>query len=70
VRLPACVGTFPALRAAALVVAVSGPDRALREQNLLNDLDGDLPLHHPPTFGSYFAMTSALALFAVIPVLC
>ena len=71
-RLPGLlVGTLPALLAwAGLWWSQYPADRALREQNLLNDLEGDLPLHHPPTFGSYLAMNLRLQLlFAVIPVL-
>lgn len=71
-RLPGLlVGTCPALLAwAGLWWSQYPADRALREQNLLSDLDGDLPLHHPPSFGSYLAMNLRVQLlFAVVPVL-
>ena len=42
---------------------------AFREQNVLNQLDLDLPVHRPPTFRSYFWTNLRLQLlFMVVPV--
>jgi STE24 endopeptidase len=45
-------------------------DRALREQNLLIQLNADLPIQSPPGFASYFAANLRLQLlFTVVPIL-
>ncbi len=45
-------------------------DRALREQNLLIQLNDDLPIQSPPGFGSYFAANFRLQLlFILVPIL-
>ncbi|MDB4872426.1 MAG: Zn-dependent protease with chaperone function [Gemmatimonadales bacterium] len=45
-------------------------DRALKEQNLLSDLDNDLPLYQPPPFRSYFSANLRVqVLFTIVPVL-
>ncbi|HWE96969.1 MAG TPA: M48 family metallopeptidase [Tepidisphaeraceae bacterium] len=45
-------------------------DRALREQNLLSDLDNDIPLYRPPPFRSYFSANLRVqVLFTIVPVL-
>jgi Zn-dependent protease with chaperone function len=44
-------------------------ERALREQNLLVELDNDLPLYRPPGFRSYFFSNFRLQiLFTLVPV--
>lgn len=44
-------------------------DRALREQNLLNQLDGDLPIYAPPSFSDYFFSKLRMqVLFTAVPV--
>ena len=44
-------------------------ERALREQNLLVELDNDMPLYRPPAFRSYFFSNFRLqVLFTLIPV--
>jgi len=45
-------------------------DRALREQNILTDLESGLPLYQPPPFRSYFLTNLRLqVLFTMVPVL-
>ena len=65
------LGTLPALLAwVGLIWAQYPADRALREQNMLAQLDHDLPLHAPPRFGPYFWANLRLqVLFIVVPVL-
>src|SRR6185437_12392662 len=44
-------------------------ERALKEQNLLVELDNDLPLYRPPPFKSYFLSNFRLqVLFTLLPV--
>jgi STE24 endopeptidase len=45
-------------------------DRALREQNLLTRLDGDLPVYPPPSLGVYFVGKLRMQLlFTIVPIL-
>ncbi len=66
----AIVGTLPALIAWAGLWGVQYPaDRAFREQNLLAQLDRDLPVYAPPPFMTYFWANLRLQLlFTVVPV--
>lgn len=44
-------------------------ERALREQNLLVELDNDLPLYRPPSFRSYFLSNFRMqVLFTLLPI--
>jgi len=65
------LGTLPAFLAwSALWWAQYPAEIAFREQNLLAQLDADLPVHRPPTFANYFAANVRLQLlFMVVPVL-
>lgn len=65
------VGTLPAMLAwAGLIWAQYPADRALREQNMLAQLESELPLHAPPRWRAYFASNLRLGvLFIVAPVL-
>jgi STE24 endopeptidase len=65
------VGTLPPLAAwMGLWWSQYPADRALREQSLLAQIDADLPLHAPPSFGSYFFSNLRLQiLFLGIPLL-
>jgi STE24 endopeptidase len=65
------VGTFPGIAAwMALWWAQYPAERALREQNLMIQLDSDLPLRSPPTFGSFFMLNLRLQiLFTAVPLL-
>jgi STE24 endopeptidase len=64
------LGTFPAFAAwAGLWWSQYPADRSLREQNLLDELEADLPVHAPPTFRTYFASNVRLQLlFTAAPV--
>ena len=64
------LGTFPAFGAwAGLWWSQYPADRTLREQNLLDELEADLPIHAPPTFRTYFASNVRLQLlFTAVPV--
>ena len=66
------LGTLPPLLAwVALWWAVYPADKALREQNLLEFLENDLPLRYGPTFRQYFVANLRLQLlFLYLPVLC
>ena len=71
-RLPSVLlGTLPPMLAwMALWWSQYPAERALREQNLLNQLGEDLPLHAPPPFRAYFFSNLRLQLlFTVVPVL-
>ncbi|HEY8668842.1 MAG TPA: hypothetical protein VIL86_19500, partial [Tepidisphaeraceae bacterium] len=65
------LGTLPPLLAwLGLIWSQYPADRALREQNMLAQLDEDLPIHASPGFWSYFGVQMRLqVLFTVIPVL-
>lgn len=65
------LGCFPPLVAwMALWWAQFPADRALREQNILIQLDQDLPLQPPPSFRTYFFVNLRLQLlFTIAPVL-
>jgi STE24 endopeptidase len=65
------IGMLPPLAAwAALWWAQYPADRALREQNMLLQLEDDLPLHAPPGFSHYLATNFRLQmLFTVVPIL-
>jgi STE24 endopeptidase len=66
-RLPdTFVGTLPAFLAwAGLWWAQYPSDRALREQNLLLQLEHDIPAHAPPRFWSYFGANLRLQLLFI-----
>lgn len=69
---PAVVlGTLPAFLAwMGLWWSQFPADRALREQNLLIQLDQAMPIHAPPGFRTYFAANLRLQLlFTIVPVL-
>jgi STE24 endopeptidase len=71
-RLPAVLlGTLPPMLAwMGLWWSQYPAERALREQNVLAQLDEDLPLHEPPRFRAYFVSNFRLQLlFTVVPVL-
>ena len=65
------LGTLPAFLAwSGLWWAQYPAEVAFREQNLLAQLDADLPVHRPPSFGSYFMANVRLQLlFMMVPVL-
>lgn len=65
------IGTSPAFLAwVGLWWSQYPAERALREQSLLSQLEADLPIHSPPTFGSYVAANLRLQLlFMVVPVM-
>ena len=65
------LGTFPAFAAwAGLWWSQYPADRSLREQNLLDELEADIPVHAPPTFRAYFASNVRLQLlFTAVPVI-
>jgi len=65
------IGTFPAFAAwMGLWWSQYPADRALREQNLLVQLDNDLPVHAPPGFWDYFSSNVRLQLlFTIVPVM-
>jgi STE24 endopeptidase len=65
------IGTFPALAAwAGLWWSQYPAEVAFREEAVEAQLHGDLPVHKPPTFRSYFASNLRLQLlFMVVPVL-
>jgi STE24 endopeptidase len=65
------IGTFPGIAAwMALWWAQYPAERALREQNLMIQLDADLPLRSPPTFASFFTLNLRLQiLFTAVPLL-
>ncbi len=65
------VGIFPPLAAwMGLWWAQYPADRALREQNMVLQLEEDLPLRAPPGFGHYFLTNLRLQmLFMVVPIL-
>jgi STE24 endopeptidase len=65
------IGTFPAFAAwAGLWWSQYPAEVALREQSVSSYLEGDLPVHKPPTFKGYFAANLRLQLlFIMIPVL-
>src|SRR5437867_21175 len=72
VALPGTIiGTLPAFIAwMALWWANFPADRALREQNLLYQLEADLPVHAPPQFWRYLlAQLRLQMLFTIVPVL-
>lgn len=61
------VGTLPAFLAwAGLWWSQYPADRALREQNLLLQLEQDIPIHSPPRFWSYFASNLRLQLLFIL----
>jgi STE24 endopeptidase len=66
-RLPEIIaGTLPAFLAwAGLWWSQYPADRALREQNLLLQLERDVPIHAPPNFWSYFAANLRLQLLFI-----
>ena len=65
------IGTLPAFAAwAGLWWSQYPADRSLREHNLLDELEADLPVHAPPSFREYFTSNLRLQLlFTAIPVL-
>jgi STE24 endopeptidase len=65
------LGTLPAFIAwAGLWWSQYPAEIAFREQSMVSHLEGDLPVHHPPTFRSYFAANLRVQLlFMVVPVL-
>lgn len=65
------VGTLPAFLAwMGLWWSQFPADRALREQNLLIQLDQAMPVHAPPGFRTYFAANLRMQLlFTIVPVL-
>ncbi|MGE5611109.1 MAG: M48 family metallopeptidase [Bacillota bacterium] len=65
------LGTLPAfLTWMGLWWAEFPADRALREQNLLGELEADLPVHAPPAFGRHFATALRQQLLPIVaPVL-
>ena len=65
------IGTLPAFAAwMGLWWSQYPAERALREQSLLAQLEADLPIHSPPTFGSYVSANLRLQLlFMMVPVL-
>lgn len=65
------MGTFPPIATwMALWWAQYPAERAMREQNLLVDLDNDLPLYRPPAFLAYFTSNFRnQVLFTLLPVL-
>lgn len=65
------LGTLPAfLTWMGLWWAEFPADRALREQNLLGELEADLPVHAPPTFRRHFATALRQQLLPIVaPVL-
>lgn len=67
VRFPEIfVGTLPAFLAwAALWWSQYPSDRALKEQNLLLQLEHDIPAHAPPTFWNYFGANLRLQLLFI-----
>ena len=67
----AILGTLPGFLAwMGLWWAQFPADRSLREQNMLAQLDADLPLSAPPGFRSYFMSNLRLQLlFTIVPVL-
>jgi STE24 endopeptidase len=67
-KAPASIaGTLPAfLTWAALWWSEYPANRALREQNLLLQLEQDIPIHSPPRFWSYFASNLRLQLLFVL----
>jgi hypothetical protein len=72
VELPyTIVGTLPAFGAwMGLWWSQYPAERALREQNLLVQLDNDLPVHAPPGFWGYFSSNLRLQiLFTIVPVM-
>jgi STE24 endopeptidase len=64
------LGVLPSLLAwMGLWWATYPVDRALREQSLLNQLDGDLPIYAPPSFSDYFFSKLRMqVLFTTVPV--
>ena len=71
-RLPAVLlGTLPPMLAwIGLWWSQYPAERALREQNVLSQLEEGLPLHDPPRFRAYFLSNFRLQLlFTVVPVL-
>jgi STE24 endopeptidase len=64
------IGTLPAFAAWAGMWWSQYPaDRSLREHNLLDELEADLPVHAPPSFRNYFTSNLRLQLlFTAIPV--
>jgi STE24 endopeptidase len=64
------IGTLPAFAAWAGMWWSQYPaDRSLREHNLLDELEADLPVHAPPSFRHYFTSNLRLQLlFTAIPV--
>ncbi len=71
-RLPAVLlGTLPPMLAwMGLWWSQYPAERALREQNVLAQLEEGLPLHDPPRFRAYFVSNFRLQLlFTVVPVL-
>ncbi|HWB54278.1 MAG TPA: M48 family metallopeptidase [Tepidisphaeraceae bacterium] len=67
VHLPEIIaGTLPAFAAwAGLWWSQYPADRALREQNLLLQLERDVPIHAPPSFWSYFTSNIRLQLLFI-----
>src|SRR5262249_41516275 len=67
IRMPDIfAGTLPAfLTWAGLWWSQYPADRALREQNLLLQLERDIPVHAPPSFWSYFAAHIRLQLLFI-----
>jgi STE24 endopeptidase len=65
------LGVLPSLLAwMGLWWAAYPVDRALREQSLLHQLDQDLPIYAPPSFGDYFFSKLRMqVLFTAVPVL-
>lgn len=65
------IGTAPAMLAwMALWWAQFPADRALREQNLLDQLEQDVPVHAPPSLRQYmFANLRQQVLFMTLPIL-
>jgi len=71
-QLPSVLlGTLPAFLAwAALWWSQYPAEQSLREHNILEELESDLPVYAPPTFREYFTANLRLQiLFTVIPVL-
>jgi STE24 endopeptidase len=65
------LGTLPAFAAwAGLWWSQYPAERTLREQNLLDELEADLPVHAPPSFRTYFVSNVRLQLlFTAVPVI-
>ncbi len=72
VEVPATlIGIIPGIGAWMLLWWAQYPaERALREQNLMIEFNDEMPLHRPPTFGSFFVLNLRLQiLFTAIPLL-